>query len=64
MRGKSENPGIHIYYLNEKLVKTWIYILLAGDDGPVRVRWSCGQGGGSGVEYIVLKKVTLPETLC
>ena len=35
----------------------------AGDDGAVRVRWSCGQGGRSGVEYIVLKQVTLAETL-
>ena len=25
-----------------------------GDDGAVRVRWSCGQGGRNGVEYIVL----------
>ena len=39
-------------------------IIGAGDDGAVRVRWSCGQGGGSGVEYIVLKQVMLAETLC
>ena len=35
----------------------------AGDDGVVRVRWSCRQGGRRGVEYIVLKQVTLAETL-
>ena len=39
-------------------------IYWAGDDGLVRVRWSCVQGGGSGVEYIVVKQVTLAETLC
>ena len=44
-------------------METTLDVNQAGDDGVVRLRWSWGQGGGSGVEYIVLKQVKLAETL-
>ena len=42
----------------------FLVFMCFGDESAVRVKWSCSQGGGSGVKYIMLKQVMLAETLC